>query len=345
MFGEDYVYFSSVSDDLLAHSCAHAEELIAARGLGEDSFVVEVASNDGYMLTNFRAAGISTLGVDPAPAPVKLAREKGIETINDFFGKKLAEDIVAERGGKADLIIANNVVAHVEDQNDLVAGMAALVAETGAVVVEFPYARDLIDQGAFDTIYHEHRCYFTLGSAKALFNRHGLHVNDVKHLRIHGGSLRITLGKFHDPTPAVAAWLAKERELGLDRVAYFEDFAAAVRNFRERARHLIGDMKASGARIAAYGAAAKGTIMLNYLGLSRRVVEFAVDKNPAKQGRYMPGVRVPIVSPDVLHDDPPDVLVLLPWNFRDEILRQQKDYLAKGGQILVPIPDLEVVKA
>ncbi|WP_425092188.1 NAD-dependent epimerase/dehydratase family protein [Tropicimonas sp. S265A] len=344
MFGDDYVYFSSVSEDLLKHSRDHAADLIASHDLGPDSLVVEVASNDGYMLTNFRDAGVPTLGIDPAPEPARIAREKGIETINDFFGKALATRLVAERR-RADLIIANNVVAHVEEQNDLVAGMAALVSETGAVVVEFPYVRDLIDHGEFDTIYHEHRCYFSLSSAQSLFERHGLHIRDVRRLSIHGGSLRITFGKTGARSETVSALLDEERALGLDRLAFYEGFADKVRGFRSRARQMIGDLKASGARIAAYGAAAKGTIMLNYLGIDGRVIDYAVDKNPAKQGRFMPGVRVPIVGPEVLQTDPPDVLILLPWNFRDEIVRQQQDFLARGGRIVVPIPDLEIVRA
>ncbi|MCU4653931.1 NAD-dependent epimerase/dehydratase family protein [Roseibacterium sp. SDUM158016] len=345
MFGDDYVYFSSVSEDLLAHSRNHAQALIEARGLKPGNLVAEIASNDGYMLMNFLQAGIDVLGIDPASQPVKIAREKGVETINDFFGEALARRVVAERGRKADVIIANNVVAHVEDQNDLVAGLAELVAEDGVVVVEFPYVRDLIDHGEFDTIYHEHRCYFSLGSAQALFARHGLHLNDVLRLPIHGGSLRLTFGKTAAPTARVAELLDEERALGLDTAAYYEDFALQVRTFRNEARRMIGEIRASGGRIAAYGAAAKGTIMLNYLGLDARVIEFAVDRNPAKQGKYMPGVRIPIVGPERLEADPPDVLILLPWNFRDEIVRQQRDYLARGGRILVPIPDLEMVGA
>jgi nucleoside-diphosphate-sugar epimerase/SAM-dependent methyltransferase len=345
MFGNDYVYFSSVSEDLLTYSKAHAETLIEARSLGSDSLVVEIASNDGYMLRNFQAAGIPALGVDPAPEPARLAREKGIETINDFFGQRLAARIVADRGQRADLILAKNVLAHVDDQNDLVAGMAELLAPDGAVVLEFPYVRDLVEQCQFDTIYHEHRCYFSLHSVQALFARHGLDVTDVVRVPIHGGSLRLTATKTGAPDPRVAALLEEERALGIDRIAFFQDFARQVVGFRTRFRSLLGDLKASGARIAAYGAAAKGTIMLNYLGVDGRVLEFAIDRNPAKQGRYIPGVLIPIIGPEVLENDPPDVLVLLPWNFRDEIVRQLQGFIDHGGRIVVPIPDLEVVSA
>ncbi|MEM9431597.1 MAG: NAD-dependent epimerase/dehydratase family protein [Pseudomonadota bacterium] len=344
MFGDDYVYFSSVSEDLLAHSREHAQSLMTARDLGSESLVVEIASNDGYMLRNFVEAGIPALGVDPAAEPAKRARERGVETVNDFFGHALAERLVAE-GRRADVILANNVVAHVEDQNDLVAGMASLLSDTGAVVVEFPYVRDLIEHCEFDTIYHEHRCYFSVTSAATLFARHGLHLIDAHRIAIHGGSLRLTFSKSGEPTPAVAAILEEEETLGINETAYYRAFARTVDTFRRRARDMIAELKISGSRIAAYGAAAKGTIMLNYLGLDAEVVEFAVDRNQAKQGRYIPGVRVPIVGPEVLEDTPIDVLLLLPWNFRDEIVRQQRPYLERGGRILVPIPDLELLSA
>lgn len=344
MFGEDYLYFSSFSEDLLRHSRENAEGLIARRGLGPDSLVVEIASNDGYMLRNFKEKGIRVLGVDPAKQPASAAQAKGIDTVIDFFGTRVAGDLRA-RGLRADVIIANNVVAHVADQNDLVAGMAALLAEDGIISVEFPYVRDLIDFIEFDTIYHEHLCYFSVGSARALFERHGLFLNDVQRLPIHGGSLRLSFGKKAAPSDSVARILEEERRLGLDRFDYYADFGQRVRDFRDRARTLIAGLKADGKRIAAYGAAAKGTILLNFLGLNARVVEYAVDKNTHKQGKYMPGVRVPIADPARLMADRPDYVMILPWNFRDEILRQQAAFLQAGGRFIVPIPDLEIVTA
>lgn len=345
MFGADYSYFSSVSEDLLAHSAAHAASLIAARGLTPDSLVVEIASNDGYMLQNFTKAGIPALGIDPAPEPVRIARERGIETLNAFFGTALTETVRADKGRGADLIIANNVVAHVADQNDLVAGMAALLNPGGAVVVEFPYIRDLIDHGEFDTIYHEHRCYFSVASAMMLFARHGLYLNDAARIAIHGGSIRLTFGKTRAPSPAVAAILAEEHDLGLNRLDYYRDFSRKVAAFRTEARAMIDAMVASGARIAAYGAPAKGTILLNYLGIGADTIRYAADRNLVKQGRLIPGAHIPIVHPDQIEQDMPDVLMVLPWNFRDEILRQQAGYLARGGKVLVPIPKLEIVTA
>jgi nucleoside-diphosphate-sugar epimerase/SAM-dependent methyltransferase len=343
MFGEDYLYFSSFSEDLLKHSRENAEDLIAMRALGPENLVVEIASNDGYMLQNFKEKGIPVLGVDPAKQPATAAIGKGIDTVIDFFGTRVAKDLRA-KGRRADVIIANNVVAHVADQNDLVAGMAELLADDGAVVVEFPYVRDLIDFIEFDTIYHEHLCYFSVGSARTLFERHGLHLNDVRRLPIHGGSLRLYFGKTAAPSDAVAAILAEERALGLDDYRYYADFGARVRAFRDKARALIGGLKADGKRIAAYGAAAKGTIMLNFLNLDSRAIEYAVDRNTHKQGKFMPGVRVRIDDPARLMTDRPDYVIILPWNFRDEIIRQQQDYLAAGGRFVVPIPDLEIVE-
>ena len=342
MFGDDYLYFSSFSEDLLKHSRDNALELIKMRGLGENSLVAEIASNDGYMLQNFKEKGVPVLGIDPAKQPATAAMEKGIDTINDFFGTKLASKLAAE-GRRADVIIANNVVAHVADQNDLVAGMAMLLAEDGVISVEFPYVRDLIDFIEFDTIYHEHLCYFSVGSARTLFERHGLYLNDVRRLPIHGGSLRLYFGKTDEPSDAVTKIMAEEAELGLDTFDYYASFGSRVRSFREEARKLIGDLKADGKRIAAYGAAAKGTIMLNFLNLNARAIEYAVDKNVHKQGKYMPGVRVRIDDPEKLKSDRPDYVMILPWNFRDEIIRQQQDFLAKGGKFVVPIPDLEIV--
>src|SRR5262249_23077966 len=242
MFGEDYYYFSSISEDLLKHSRDNALELIAGRGLGPAHLVVEIASNDGYMLQNFKERGINVLGIDPAKHPATAALENGIETVIDFFGSRLAGELRAQ-GRSADLIIANNVVAHVADQNDLVAGMAALLAEGGIVVVEFPYIRDLIDFTEFDTIYHEHRCYFSVGSPKPRCGRRGLHLNDARRLPIHGGTLRLTFAKTEVPSEAVEKILAEEKQLGLYTSAYYEAFGARVRAFRTRARALVGNLK------------------------------------------------------------------------------------------------------
>ena len=342
MFNEDYLYFSSFSEDLLKHSRDNALELIERRGLGADDLVVELASNDGYMLRNFVEKGVQVLGIDPAPKQVEAARAAGVDSICDFFGADLAGKLVDE-GRRASLVIANNVVAHVADQNDFVAGISKLLAEDGMAVIEFPYVRDLIDHVEFDTIYHEHRCYFSVTSAQSLFARHGLHLNDVRRVDIHGGSLRLFFEKHDAPNDAVKAILAEEQSLGIDAYDYYKSFGEKVRNFRTRARKLVGDLRADGKRIAAYGAAAKGTIMLNYLGLNQNVVDYVVDKNTHKQGKYMPGVGLRIDDPDKLMQDKPEYVMILPWNFRNEIVRQQQEFVNAGGRFIVPIPDLEVI--
>lgn len=344
MFGDDYYYFSSYSDTLLDHSRTHANKLIERFDLGADNLVVEVASNDGYMLKNFHRRGIPVLGIDPSRHPAEAAQQAGIETLIDFFTDALAHDLVSE-GKRAKLIIANNVVAHVSDQNDLVAAMATLLADDGAVVVEFPYVRDLVTHCEFDTIYHEHRCYFSIETAKTLFERHGLYLNDVARLPIHGGSIRLTFGKVNTPSNAVVRHLAAEKTDGVNTFNYYTRFADDIRSLRSEARTLIASLKAEGKRIAAYGAAAKGTIMLNYLGVNERVIDYAVDRNVHKQGKVMPGVNVPIGAPDLLLSDRPDYVVILPWNFRDEIIAQQADYLRSGGRFLVLVPHVEIVTA
>ena len=342
LFGADYLYFSSFSQDLLRHSEENASELIARLGLGADSLVVEPASNDGYMLKNFAERGIPVLGVEPAPRQAEAAREAGITTLNEFFTQELAERLRQE-GRRADLLIANNVVAHVPDPNTFVAGIRAVLKDDGIAVIEFPYVRDLIDKGEFDTIYHEHLCYFSVSSADALFRRHGLYINDVRRIAIHGGSLRLYIQPVENRSAAVREILAEEKDLGIDSYAYYAGFADRVRDFRLAARKLFGEIKASGKRIAAYGAAAKGTIMLNFLGFNEHTLDYVVDKNVHKHGMYMPGVGLRIHDPKRLMEDKPDYVVILPWNFRDEIMRQETDYREAGGRFIVPIPDLDVV--
>ncbi len=342
LFGNGYLYFSSFSQDLLEHSARHAGELVARLGLGPESLVIEPASNDGYMLRCFADRGIAVLGIEPAPKQAEAAREAGIPTLNAFFTRELARRLAAE-GRRADLIIANNVVAHAADPNDFVAALRAALKDDGLISVEFPYVRDLIDHCEFDTIYHEHLCYFSVMSADALFRRHGLFINDVRRLPIHGGSLRLYAGPVERPSAAVAAILAEERALGMGEIGYYTGFADRVRDFRTAARRLIGGIKADGKRIAAYGAAAKGTIMLNYLGLNSRTLDYVVDRNFHKHGKYMPGVDLRVEDPSRLIEDKPDYLLILPWNFKDEIMRQQADYRKTGGRFIVPIPNLDVV--
>jgi SAM-dependent methyltransferase len=342
LFGGDYPYFSSVSSTLAAHSRANAEELIARLRLGPRSLVVEIASNDGYLLKHFVARGIPVLGIDPAPAPAAAAQKAGVRTLNTFFGLALAERLVVSEG-QADLILANNVLAHVADLNGLVAGIARLLAPQGVAVLEMPYVADLLAQCEFDTIYHQHLCYFGMIALERLFHRHGLSVNDVRRLPIHGGSLRLYVGHREEVRRAVVALLAAERASGLDGPAPYLAFAARAGQVRAELCALIGRLRAAGARLAAYGAAAKGTTLLSYCGFGRAELGYVVDRNPFKQGRHMPGSRLPIRPVAALLEDRPDVTLLLPWNFADEILAEQAAYRAAGGRFLLPIPQPRLV--
>ena len=342
LFGEDYPYFSSFTDALLAHSRANVEARIEERGLGPDSLVIELASNDGYLLQYYRQRGIPVLGIDPAPGPVRAAREKGIETLQAFFGRELAAELAAA-GRRADVVHANNVLAHVADTNGFVAGMATILKPEGVAVIEVPYVRDLIDHGEFDTIYHEHLCYFSVTALTALFARHGLHLNRVERLPIHGGSLRLFVAHRDAPEASVSGLLAEERELGITGFDYYARFGERVARIRERLTGLLRGLKAEGARIVGYGAAAKGTILLNYCGIGSDILDYVVDRNLHKQGRYVPGVRLEIHPPSRILETRPDYLLILPWNFKDEIIAQQAAFREGGGRFILPIPEPVVI--
>ena len=337
LFGADYPYFSSFTDTLLRHSEANVKERIAERKLGSDSLVVELASNDGYLLQYYKADGVPVLGIDPAPGPVAAARAKGIDTLEAFFGLDFAKKLAAE-GRRADVLHANNVLAHVADTNGFVAGIATLLKDDGVAVIECPYVKDLIEHGEFDTIYHEHLCYFSVTALRALFSRHGLYITRVVPLSIHGGSLRVFVEKQNRPEQSVHDYIESEQRLGLDRLDYYADFSNRVNQIRTELNELLQGLKQRKARIVGYGAAAKGTIMLNYVGIGQETLDFVADRNTHKQGRYIPGVRLPIASPERVLAEQPDYVLILPWNFKDEIMAQQAEYRRRGGKFIVPVP-------
>jgi SAM-dependent methyltransferase len=340
----DYAYFSSFSDTMLRHAEAIATHVVKTRGLGPESLAAEVASNDGYLLQYYRRAGVPVLGIEPAANIAKVAEERGIRTVVDFFGEEVARGL-RESGNAADVIHANNVMAHVPDLPGFARGFAALLKKDGVAIIEVPYVKDLIDHREFDTIYHEHLSYFSLTALDRLFARCGLEVRDVERLRIHGGSLRVTVGLAggEGASPAVARLLQEEDEWGVTKLAFYEGFADAVGELKTSLVSLLTDLRASGKRVAAYGAAAKGSTLLNCFGIGRDVLDYVVDRSPHKQGRYMPGVHLPIEAPARLLQDQPDYVLLLTWNFADEILEQQAEFRRAGGRFIIPVPEVRIV--
>jgi len=341
----EYAYFSSYSDSWVAHAAAYSERMIECFDLDSGSFVVELASNDGYLLGNFVARRIPCLGIEPAANVAEAALAAGVPTLVEFFGRRCARELVA-RGRRADLIAANNVLAQVPDLNDFVAGIAELLAPDGVVTLEFPHLLELIEQNQFDTIYHEHFSYFSLLASERILAAHGLAVFDVEELPTHGGSLRVFARHAGSEPPATTAALEalrkREHEARLDSLAGYAGYAERVAETKRNLLAFLIDAKRAGQRIAGYGAPGKGNTLLNYCGIRGDFLDFTVDRNPYKHGRFLPGTHVPVLPVERLREARPDVILILPWNLRREIAEQLAYTRAWGARLAVPIPRLEV---
>ena len=338
----EYVYFSSFSDGMLRHARQLTGQIMASQKLRPTSLVIEIASNDGYLLQNYQHGGIPVLGIEPAINVAEIARrEHGVPTLCEFFGRDLAARLEG-CGQQADVVHAHNVLAHVADLNGFVAGLRIVLKDTGVAVIEVPYVKDLIDNVEFDTIYHEHLCYFSLTSLAQLFDRHGLTVHDVERVAMHGGSLRLYVGKTAARSSRVQQMLDEESAWGVDLAAFYLGFGQRIERLRQDLLALLRRLKSEGRRIAVYGASAKGSTLLNYFKIGREMIDFVVDRNTFKHGRYTPGTHLKIHSPDKLVEDKPDYVLLLSWNFADEILAQQATYRQRGGRFIIPIPSVKV---
>jgi SAM-dependent methyltransferase len=341
----DYAYFSSFSDSWLEHARRYSENVIERFEIQADSFVVEIASNDGYLLRNFAALNIPVLGIEPAANVAEVAIAKGVRTLVRFFGSDLAKDLLkTER--PADLIIGNNVLAHVPQLNDFVAGLKRLLNKRGVITMEFPHLVRLIESNQFDTIYHEHFSYFSFLAVRRVFAAHELTIFDVDELPTHGGSLRIYARNTSDQskpcTAKVTELEAREVALGLNRLDGYAGFAPRVIDTKAKLLSFLIEARREGKRVAAYGAAAKGNTLLNYCGVRAEFVEYVVDRSPEKQGKHLPGTRIPIHEPEHVRSTRPDYLLILPWNIKDEVMKQMAYIRSWGGRFVVPIPEVTV---
>ena len=342
----EYAYFSSYADTWVEHAKRYADLAVERFTLDSRSFVVEIGSNDGYLLQHFVSKGIRALGIDPAANVAAAARQRGVQTLVEFFGAAVALE-VAEDEGHADLIVANNVLAQVPDLHDFAAGLAILLQRHGVATIEVPHLLQLMEQNQFDTVYHEHFSYFSFMTAAKIFAHHGLRCFDVDELATHGGSLRLYLCRDNDSTritgPAISELEAKERDAGLDRLESYAAFAERVKDTKRTILAFLIDAKRRGRTVVGYGAPGKGNTLLNYCGVRTDFIDYTVDRNPYKQGKFLPGTRLPIRHPDAIAQTKPDYLFILPWNFKDEIMEQMRGIRDWGGQFVVPIPELRVI--
>jgi SAM-dependent methyltransferase len=338
----EYVYLSSFSETMLQHAEAIASALIGSKNLDAQSLVVEVASNDGYLLQYYQQKGVPVLGVEPATNIARVAEQRGIPTVCDFFSETLAERLKGD-GFHADVIHANNVLAHVPDLNGFVRGLRQLLKRDGVVVVEVPYVYEMITHCEFDTVYHEHLSYFSLTALNELFTRNELAIQRIERLAIHGGTLRLYAGHAAEQDHSVTELLSDEQRRGLLDFEFYKGFGERVEWLRDELVSLLHALKEQGHSIAAYGASAKGATLLNYCRLGREVLDYVVDRSTVKQGRYTPGTHLKIYAPEKLLEDVPDYVLLLTWNFAGEIYEQQVEYRKRGGRFIVPVPSVRVV--
>jgi SAM-dependent methyltransferase len=340
-----YLYVTGTSETIAAHNRVYAATVVDLLKLGADDLVVEVASNDGSLLKCFQPYGVRTLGVEPATNIAEIARAAGVETVNEFFNLVTAER-VRRIYGRAKVVIGNNVLAHVDDTQSFLRGCADLLAEGGLVIIEAPYLRDLIDRLAYDTIYHEHHCYFSVTSLKRLCEAAGLALIRVEHLPVHGGTLRIYAGLWErnrGHAPEIETWVEQERLAGMSDFARYEQLAVEVANNRRELVGLLQELKQEGKRVAGYGAPAKGNTLLNYCGITTELLPYTVDKSWLKIGLYTPGTHIPVLPASTLIERQPDYALILAWNFAEEIMRQQREYRERGGRFIIPIPTPKVI--
>ena len=346
LFNEEYAYFSSFSSQWLKHAESYVQTMLERFALTPASRVIEVASNDGYLLQYVKARGIPCLGIEPTASTAAASRLKGIETLEEFFGVGLAKRLVTN-GWQADLIAANNVLAHVPDINDFAAGFAILLKPAGVATFEFPHLINLIEKNQFDTIYHEHFSYLSLTAVQRIFAANGLRVFDVQEHPTHGGSIRVFAQRadmgIHPVSQRVHQLLEQEETAGMRSAAYYAGFQARAEKVRDDFVHFLIDAKRRGQSVAAYGAAAKGNTLMNFAGIRPDLIRFVVDRNPAKQGKFMPGSRIPIVNEATLVEFKPDYVVILPWNLKDEVMQQLASIRSWHGQFVTAIPSLEVL--